>query len=43
MMISPGVFFHVFDSFFFQAVRGVKVQKMDQDDQKTLSGGVDIS
>ena len=36
MMISPGVFF-IFDIFIFWAVRGVKGQKIAQDDKKILS------
>ena len=43
MTISPGVFFHFFDIFIFQDVRGVKGQKMAQDDKKNLSVAVDIS
>ena len=45
MMIYPGVFFflHFFEIFIFQAVRGVKGQKMALDDKKVLSGALHIS
>ena len=44
MMISPGIFFFFFfDIFIFWAVRGVKGQKMAQDDKKNMSVAVDIS
>ena len=38
-MISPGFFwfFFIFDIFIFQGVRGVKGQKIAQDDQKIPS------
>ena len=36
MMISPGFVF-IFDIFIFQAVRGLKWQKMAQDDKKIMS------
>ena len=41
-MISPGFFF-IFDIFIFQGVRGVKGQKIAQDDQKILSVELHIS
>ena len=44
MMIYPGVlFFHFFEIFIFQTGRGVKGQKMTQDDKKVLSGALHIS
>ena len=36
MMISPGFFF-IFAFFIFEGVRGVKGQKIVQDDKKNLS------
>ena len=41
-MKSPGFFF-IFDIFIFEAVRGVKGQKIDQDDKKILFVGLHIS
>ena len=43
MMISPGVFFIFVKFSFFGAVRGVKGQKMTQDDKKILSVALHIS
>ena len=42
MLISPGAFIFC-DIFIFWAVRGVKGQKMAQDDKENLSVAVDIS
>ena len=42
MIISPGSFF-IFDIFIFLAVRGVKRQKIDQDDKIILSVELHIS
>ena len=42
-MLSPGVFFFFFEIFIFQAVRGVKGQRMAQDDKKIMSGTLHIS
>ena len=47
MMISPGIFssffFFFVETFIFRVVRGVKEQKIAQDDKKNLSVAVDIS
>ena len=43
MMISPGAYFIFFYVFFFWAFRGVKGQKMAQDDKKFMSVALHIS
>ena len=45
MMISPRRFFFIFffEIFIFQAVKGVKGEKMARDNKKILSGALHIS
>ena len=43
VVISPGIFLHLFKKFIFGIISGVKGQKMAQNDKKIMSVSVCIS